>query len=163
MSIEAQISLKGKTAFISGASRGIGAEITRLFAAAGAELALTGRDTAALRDVVESARSQGVGVWFETAELSDAGQVRELGVSTLEAVGKVDILVNNAGVGIPARFAHAVQPTVASVAQETREVGANRHLARHRDEPRERRLQRANNVLEQSFMIVLGFRERLTH
>ncbi|HIM55580.1 MAG TPA: short-chain dehydrogenase, partial [Candidatus Latescibacteria bacterium] len=35
MAIEAQISLKGKTAFISGASRGIGAEITRLFAAAG--------------------------------------------------------------------------------------------------------------------------------
>ncbi len=95
------ISLKGKTAFISGASKGMGVEIARNFAEAGADLALTARDEAGLAQTAEMAGEFGVEVWTGTAELNDAQQVRQLGSNVLAAVDKVDILVNNAGVVFP--------------------------------------------------------------
>ena len=53
------ISLKGKTAFISGASKGMGVEIVRNFAEAGADLALTARDEAGLAQTEKLAREFG--------------------------------------------------------------------------------------------------------
>lgn len=102
MAQKPQISLEGKVAFISGASKGIGIEIARVLAAAGADLALTARDETALEATAETARSEGADVWTTTADLNDADQVRELGERTLDAVGRVDILVNNAGLIFPA-------------------------------------------------------------
>ncbi len=96
-----QISLEGKIAFISGASKGIGVEIARNFAEAGADLAITGRSREGLAETEEIAKGFGVSVWSGTAELGDAEQVRQLGRDALEAVGRVDILVNNAGLVFP--------------------------------------------------------------
>ncbi len=96
-----QISLKGKTAFISGASKGMGVEIARNFAEAGADLALTARNEEQLAETAGMAREFGVEVWTSIAELGDAEQVRQLGRDALAAVGKVDILVNNAGLVFP--------------------------------------------------------------
>ncbi len=96
-----QISLKGKTAFISGASKGMGVEIARNFAEAGADLAITARNKEGLAETEKIASEFGVSVWSGTAELGDAEQVRQLGRDALDAVGRVDILVNNAGVVFP--------------------------------------------------------------
>lgn len=96
-----QISLKGKTAFISGASKGMGVEIARNFAEAGADLAITARNREGLAETEKIAKAFGVSVWTGTAELGDAEQVRQLGRDALDAVGHVDILVNNAGVVFP--------------------------------------------------------------
>lgn len=96
-----KISLKGKIAFITGASKGIGVEIARNLAEAGADLALTGRDSEDLAETAAMAQSFGVEVWCATADLNDAGQVRTLARSVLEDLGRVDILVNNAGLAIP--------------------------------------------------------------
>lgn len=95
------ISLKGKTAFISGASKGMGVEIARNFAEAGADLAITARSEDGLAETAKMAEEFGVNVWSATADLGDATQVRDLGRKTLDAVGKVDILVNNAGLVFP--------------------------------------------------------------
>lgn len=92
------ISLKGKIAFISGASKGIGVSIAELFAAAGADLALTARNEEQLEQTAEAARKHGVKVWTKTAEMGDADDVKDLANAVLEEFGRVDILVNNAGV-----------------------------------------------------------------
>jgi NAD(P)-dependent dehydrogenase (short-subunit alcohol dehydrogenase family) len=96
-----KISLKGKTAFISGASKGMGVEIARNLAEAGADLALTGRSKEGLAETGEIARDLGVNVWIGAAELDHEQQVRALGKAALDAVGHVDILVNNAGLIFP--------------------------------------------------------------
>ena len=62
-----KISLKGKTAFISGASKGMGVEIARNFAEAGADLALTGRSLEGLAETEEIAKDFGVNVWVKAA------------------------------------------------------------------------------------------------
>lgn len=95
------ISLKGKIAFISGASKGMGVEIARNFAEAGADLAITARNKEGLAETEKIARAFGVDVWSGIAELNDVEQVRQLGRDALAAVGRVDILVNNAGVVFP--------------------------------------------------------------
>ena len=76
------ISLKGKVAFISGASKGIGVSIAELFAVAGCDLALTARNEQELEQTANNARKAGVKVWTQTAEMADAGtklQVEILG------------------------------------------------------------------------------------
>ena len=96
-----QISLEGKTAFVSGASKGIGVEIVRNLAEAGANLAISGRDRSALEETAELARGFGVEAWIGTCDLGNADEVRQLGQDTLAAVGGIDILVNNAGIVFP--------------------------------------------------------------
>jgi NAD(P)-dependent dehydrogenase (short-subunit alcohol dehydrogenase family) len=96
-----KISLKGKTAFISGASKGIGKAIASTFAEAGASLALTGRNQAELGAVAEDARSRGVSVWTRTAELADETEVNALAEAAPADLDTIDILINNAGLTIP--------------------------------------------------------------
>ena len=95
------ISLEGKTAFISGASKGIGVAITDTLARAGADLALTARNEEELEQTAEAARKVGARVWTRTAEMADAADVQALGEATLAEFGNIDILVNNAGLTIP--------------------------------------------------------------
>ena len=95
------ISLEGKVAFISGASKGIGVAISEAFSSAGADLVLTARNAEELEQTAESARKSGSKVWTQTAEMADAEEVKSLAKNTLEQFDRVDILVNNAGVTIP--------------------------------------------------------------
>ncbi len=90
--------LRGKTAFITGASRGIGRAIADAYAAAGASLVLNARDDARLAAAAEEiAKDYGVAVRTAAGDLTDREGVRALVERTLEA-GPVDVLVNNAGV-----------------------------------------------------------------
>jgi NAD(P)-dependent dehydrogenase (short-subunit alcohol dehydrogenase family) len=94
------ISLEGKIAFISGASKGIGVEIARVLSEVGADLALTARNQAELEQTAEAARKLGVKVWTRTAEMGDADEVKALADAVLAEFGRIDVLVNNAGVAM---------------------------------------------------------------
>ncbi len=90
--------LSGKTAFITGASRGIGLAIADACAAAGANLVLNARDAAKLTGVAaELTRKHGVTVHTAPCDITDRAAVRAM-VDGLEQRVEVDILVNNAGI-----------------------------------------------------------------
>ena len=94
------MNLAGRSAIITGASLGLGAEIAQQFAAAGASLMLCARNGAALQAQQEklSAVHPGVSIVTHCADVSKESEVDKLFSSTTGAFGKLDILVNNAGV-----------------------------------------------------------------
>jgi NAD(P)-dependent dehydrogenase (short-subunit alcohol dehydrogenase family) len=83
-----------KKVLVTGSTSGIGEAIARAFAAAGADVVISGRDDKRGRQIVDSLTSNGARVRFVRADLEQYQAVRELA----EAVGAVDVLVNNAGV-----------------------------------------------------------------
>ena len=94
--------LKGKTALVTGASRGIGPHIAVALAGRGMNLVLTGRSGAELDAVATEQRQLGVRVVTVVTDLLDA-DARTLLVGAAEReFGGVDVLVNNAG-GDPLR------------------------------------------------------------
>ena len=93
--------LAGKTAIITGASYGMGVAMAELFAAEGANVALTARGKEKLDAVVDKINAtagggRAVGIVADTKSLADTQRVF---AATLEAFGDVDILINNAGIG----------------------------------------------------------------
>ncbi|MEV3904625.1 glucose 1-dehydrogenase [Mycobacterium sp. NPDC050551] len=94
--------LDGKRALITGATKGIGADIARAFAAAGADLVLSGRDEDEL-DAARTALSDRYGAQVRTAAVDLAhleGPDTLAGVAA-DAFGGLDVLVNNAGISHP--------------------------------------------------------------
>lgn len=92
--------LTGRTALVTGASRGIGAAIATALAEAGARVCLTGRSEHALREVATAIHTVGGEVLFErTHDLAERDGVNALVDDVGELAGHVDILVNNAGIG----------------------------------------------------------------
>ena len=87
--------LEGKTALITGASGGIGAEIARALHAQGADVVLHGTRQAKLEELTASLGSRAHVV---TANLSDKADVEGLFAKASEFTGAVNILVNNAGI-----------------------------------------------------------------
>jgi len=88
-----EISLRGKTALVTGASRGIGQAIAKSFAEAGAQVMLTSRK-------IEALRSAAMQIDGETdvfaANAGDIQQAQACVDATMNRFGKIDILVNNA-------------------------------------------------------------------
>lgn len=94
--------LKGKTALVTGASRGIGPHLAAALADRGMNLVLTGRSGAELEAVASDLRSGGVRVLTVVSDLLD-DDARTLLIGAAEReFGGVDVLVNNAG-GDPLR------------------------------------------------------------
>ena len=89
--------LTGKTALVTGASRGIGRALALGLAAAGADVALSARDEAALKEVRQQVEALGRRAVVVPADVMDPDACRALVASTLEGLGQLDILVNNAG------------------------------------------------------------------
>ena len=95
--------LRGNVVAITGASRGIGAELARQLAAEGARLALTARDDAALAAVAAECRELGAEVEVLRADVTDENDCRRIIESTVGRFGRLDTLVNNAGATMWAR------------------------------------------------------------
>ncbi|MFK7994412.1 MAG: SDR family NAD(P)-dependent oxidoreductase [Granulosicoccus sp.] len=94
-----RFSLSGKTALVTGASRGIGAEICRVFADAGADIVAVARDEHELEKVAAQVRKLGRHCLVKPCDLSEPAAIDRLCSSLLEDV-QVDILINNAGVAL---------------------------------------------------------------
>lgn len=89
------LDLTDKTALVTGASGGIGAEIARVLHKAGATVAISGTRTEPLEAL---AAELGERVHVLPCNLSDAAAVDALPKQAVEAMGRVDVLVNNAGI-----------------------------------------------------------------
>lgn len=88
--------LSGKTALITGGSRGIGLAIATGLAEAGAAVVLNARDGAALDQAAAVLRAAGHDVTSQAFDVMDPASV-ERGVAAIEADRPIDILINNAG------------------------------------------------------------------
>ncbi|MBD5654882.1 MAG: glucose 1-dehydrogenase [Candidatus Eremiobacteraeota bacterium] len=92
-------SLAGKAALVTGASRGIGRAVAVDLARHGAELALVGRDAAALEATAQAAREARAATRILThlADVADADAVNAFVAATVAEFGHIDIAVANAG------------------------------------------------------------------
>src|SRR5690606_5118111 len=91
--------LTGKTAIVTGASRGIGAAIARRFAEEGANIVVnySGSQDKAEAVVAEIEQSGGKAIAVK-ANVADADAVKTLADAAMKEFGSIDILVNNAGI-----------------------------------------------------------------
>lgn len=94
-------SLRGRHALVTGAARGIGAQIARVLAADGVRLTLLGRDPSALAAL---AKAIGGDTQYVTADVADVAQVTAAFSTARDRSGPLAILVNNAGQAESAPF-----------------------------------------------------------
>lgn len=94
------MSLKGKSAIVTGSTSGIGQAIAEALAAEGCNVMLNGfGDQAAISGLREQiARKNGVKVEYNGADMSKPAQIADLVAKTQASFGSVDVLVNNAGI-----------------------------------------------------------------
>jgi 3-oxoacyl-[acyl-carrier protein] reductase len=93
------VNFSGKTAIVTGASRGIGRAIVVELAARGADVALVGRDGAALEETAAFARARRADVRAPVilADVADQAAVDAAVAATVESFGRLDFAVANAG------------------------------------------------------------------
>lgn len=91
------LQLKDKAGIITGPAKGMGAAITKAFAAEGARLVLIGRDTSAIEPVAKEARAMGAETIVIPCDLTDAKQCESAAQKAKAAFGRIDFLVNVAG------------------------------------------------------------------
>ncbi len=90
--------LSGKTAIVTGGSRGIGKEMAEALAEAGANLMLCARREEWLTETVEEFRGKNFHVHAQVCDVSKPDNVQQVVDETVKKFGAVDILINNAGI-----------------------------------------------------------------
>jgi NAD(P)-dependent dehydrogenase (short-subunit alcohol dehydrogenase family) len=95
-----KIDLTGRTAVISGASRGLGEAMARALSSAGAQIALVARDAGRLESVRDAISAQGGSAAFFTADVTREEDVTALAKAVQERFGHPQILINNAGTNL---------------------------------------------------------------
>jgi 3-oxoacyl-[acyl-carrier protein] reductase len=90
--------MQNKTAFVTGASRGIGRACALALAKAGARVALGARQGAKLEEVAAEIRADGGEAFVAELDMREADSIRKAIARTAKEFGRIDILVNNAGV-----------------------------------------------------------------
>lgn len=91
-------SFEGKTAFVTGGSRGIGRQIAERFASEGANVAIIDVNEEALQAAQEEMSGQGYSIYTKNASVTDKEQIEGAMKEVFEKFGSIDVLVNNAGV-----------------------------------------------------------------
>ena len=99
-------SLEGKTAVVTGASRGFGEAIAIGLAEAGADVVLAARTESALQEVAAKIEALGRKALVVPTDMMDKAAIGQLADKAIEKFGKIDILVNNAGLGDSMPFLH---------------------------------------------------------
>lgn len=89
--------LSGRIAVITGASRGIGREAAKCFAAEGAHVVLVARTQGGLEEVDDEIQAAGGTATLSPLDLSDFEKIDQLGAALFERYGRLDVLVSNAG------------------------------------------------------------------
>jgi len=107
--------LDGKTALITGASRGLGKAIALALAEAGARLVLASRDLDQLNQTADAVRALGREALVFKMDVTDEAQIKDLEKAVGAQLGQIQILVNNAGMNIR-------KPTTEFTLQEWRQV-----------------------------------------
>ncbi|MET0311758.1 MAG: SDR family oxidoreductase [Burkholderiaceae bacterium] len=102
--IQQLFDLKGKTALVTGGSRGLGLQMAQALGEAGAKVVLSSRKASDLEEAAAVLQSAGIDARWIAADCAKEEDIRRLAEETLQRVGEVDILVNNAGAawGAPA-------------------------------------------------------------
>ena len=90
--------LKDKVVLITGASRGLGVDMARAFAARGAKLALAARSGSALEQVRAELASGGATVLPAPTDVGDYESLQALVKEVEASLGPIDVLINNAGI-----------------------------------------------------------------
>jgi len=103
--------LTGRSALVTGGSKGLGQALAHALALAGADVVIAARHAdeleTGLAAVIEGTRARGA--WL-VADLADRTAVERLASAAVEAFGKIDILVNNAGINILAPIEKVADP-----------------------------------------------------
>ena len=102
--IQQLFDLKGKTALVTGGSRGLGLQMAHALGEAGARIMLSSRKADDLEQAAAELQAAGIDARWIAADCSQEADTRRLADETLQRMGAIDILVNNAGAswGAPA-------------------------------------------------------------
>lgn len=95
-----EINLRGRTAVITGGSRGLGEAMARALAEAGAEIALVARDRERLDRVRDDIAACGAAAEVFVADVTEEGAVAKLADAIKERFGSPQILINSAGINL---------------------------------------------------------------
>ena len=134
MSVMDAFALTGKTALVTGATRGLGREFARALAEAGADVVVHGRDEAAAKETAAEIEAVGRRAWVVLGDLTERSSVDRIAAEAIEAVGgRLDILINNAGACIhrPAlevtddEWAHVIDTNLTALWRLSQTVGAH--------------------------------------
>lgn len=134
MSVMDAFALTGKTALVTGATRGLGREFARALAEAGADVVVHGRDEAAAQETAAEIEAVGRRAWVVLGDLTERSSVDRIAAEAIDAVGgRLDILINNAGACIhrPAlevtddEWAHVIDTNLTALWRLSQTVGAH--------------------------------------
>ena len=102
--IQTLFNLEGKTALVTGGSRGLGLQIAESLGEAGAKILLTSRKAADLEEAAAHLQARGIDTRWVAADASQPDEIQRVADEAMQRLGKIDILVNNAGAtwGAPA-------------------------------------------------------------
>ena len=103
--------LTGRTALVTGGSRGLGRAIAVALAHAGADVAVASRTPAGVESVLDEIRSAGRRAMAVEMDVSDVQQVEDGVRNVVDELGALDVLVNNAGGGAGLTPAEELSPT----------------------------------------------------
>lgn len=104
------LSLRNKTAIVTGAGSGIGEKTAEMLAADGASVVLVGRRLEPLQQVADRISAAGGTARIHSADLTNGDQAAAVAGFALDELGRIDVLVNNAGFSSKVRSVRYVPP-----------------------------------------------------